>query len=205
MWQRRISRFDPRWRSDNEADISPEAIIEGKFIDEPLPGFAEEGIGRGLSFTLSVIVAVMALFLLFSRPLRASTERIATRPVVSLALGLAVLVGAPVLALLLIFTPLDAWFGLAVLGIYVIVLFLSVLTGLFAVSDLALRRFRPKPSVWQALAAIFVTVVALGLLSYVPVLGVVAVLAIWLLGVGSLSWGAWMAFRNNGIDKLEQS
>jgi hypothetical protein len=115
------------------------------------------------------------------------------------------LVGAPVLALLLIFTPLDAWFGLAVLGIYVIVLFLSVLTGLFAVSDLALRRIRPKPSVWQALAAIFVTVVALGLLSYVPVLGVVAVLAIWLLGVGSLSWGAWMAFRNNGIDKLEQS
>ncbi len=198
-------RGDLRWRSDNEADISPEAIIEGKFIEEPLPGFAEESTGRALSFTLSVIVAVMALFLLFSRPLRASADRIATRPGVSFAIGFAVLAGMPVLALILVFSPLDAWFGLAVLGIYFATLFLSVLTGLFAVSDLALRRFRPKPAVWQALAAIFVTVVTVGLLAQVPYLGVIAVLTIWLLGVGTLCWGAWVALHNYELDKLQQS
>ncbi|MDH3622120.1 MAG: polymer-forming cytoskeletal protein, partial [Gammaproteobacteria bacterium] len=182
-------RGDLRWRSENEADISPGAIIGGEFIEEPVPGFAEDiGTGRGLSFTLTVIVAVTVLFSLFPRPLRASADRIATRPFASLVLGFAVLAAMPVLAILLVFSPLDAWFGLAVLGIYVVTLFLSVLSGLFAVGDLALRRLRPKPAIWQSLAAIIVTVVAVGLLTYVPYLGVIVVLGIWLLGIGALSW-----------------
>lgn len=199
-------RGDLRWRSENEADISPEANIGGEFIEEPVPGFAEEiGTGRGLSFTLTVIIAVMVLFLLFSRPLRASADRIAARPGVSLALGFAVLAAMPVMALILIFSPLDAWLGLAVLGIYVVTLFLSVLTGLFAVGDLVLRRIRPQPAVWQALGAIFVTVVVVGLLTNVPYLGFIVVLAIWLLGIGTLSWGAWMALHNSGSGGLQPS
>ena len=199
-------RGDLRWRSENEADISPGAIIGGEFIEEPVPGFAEDiGTGRGLSFTLTVIVAVTVLFSLFPRPLRASADRIATRPFASLVLGFAVLAAMPVLAILLVFSPLDAWFGLAVLGIYVVTLFLSVLSGLFAVGDLALRRLRPKPAIWQSLAAIIVTVVAVGLLTYVPYLGVIVVLGIWLLGIGALSWRAWMALRNYRTDEIQQS
>ena len=91
------------------------------------------------------------------------------------------------------------------LGIYVVTLFLSVMTGLFTVSDLTLRRLRPKPAIWQSLAAIIVTVVAVGLLTYVPYLGVIVVLGIWLLGIGALSWGAWMALRNYGTDEIQQS
>lgn len=84
-------------------------------------------------------------------------------------------------------------------------LILSVLTGLFAFGDLALRRFRPNPAMWQALAAIFVTVVAVGLLTYVPFLGVIIVLGSWLLGIGALSSGAWMALHNYGTDEIQQS
>jgi len=129
-------RGDLRWQSENEADISPEAIIGGEFIEEPEPG-SEEGIdaGRALSFTLTVIVAVTVLFSLFPRPLRATADRIATRPFASLVLGFAILAAIPVLAILLVISPLNAWFGLAVLGIYVVTLFLSVMTGLFAVSE----------------------------------------------------------------------
>ena len=199
-------RGDLRWQSENEADISPEAIIGGEFIEEPEPGF-EEGIdvGRALSFTLTVIVAVTVLFSLFPLPLRATADRIATRPFASLALGFAVMVAMPVLAIILVFSPLSAWFGLAVLGIYVVTLFLSVMTGLFTVSDLVLRRLRPKPAIWQSLAAIIVTVGAVGLLTYVPYLGVIVVLGIWLLGIGALSWGAWIALRNYGTDEIKQS
>lgn len=192
---------DVIWRGNNEADISPEANIAGELIEEPPPGIAEQIVdGRGLSFTLSVIVAVMALFLLFPRPLSASADRIARRPVVSLVLGFAVFVGVPVFALMLVFSPLDAWFGLALLGSYVVALFLSVLTGLFAVSDLVLRRYRSDPAMWQALAAIFLTVLAVGLLAQIPYLGSIAVLAIWLLGGGALCWGTWVALRNDGDD-----
>ena len=192
---------DLTWRGENKADISPAANIEGEFIEEPPPGIAEEMVdGGGMSFTLSVIVAVMAFYLLFPRPLSAGADRIATRPVVSLALGFAVFVAVPVLAFILIFSPLDAWFGLALLCIYIVALFLSVLTGLFAVSDLTLRRIRSNPAMWQALAAILVTVLLVGLLAQVPYLGFIAVLSIWLLGVGALSWGTWVGLHNYGDD-----
>ena len=199
-------RGDLTWRSDTEADISPEANIGGEFIEEPLPGLAESVTsGRALWFTISVIFAVMVLFLLFSRPMRASADRIAAHPAMSLVLGFAVLIMAPVLALILMFSPLNAWVGLGVLGIYLVVLLLGVLTGLFAVSDLALRRFRPKPAIWQALVAILVTVIAVGLLSYIPYLGAVTVLVIWLLGIGALCRGGWAALRNYGRDRLQQT
>lgn len=189
-----IVRGDLTWRSNNEADISPEATIGGELIEEPAPELADE-IGGALSFTLTVFVGVMLLFLLSPGPLRATADRVAARPVASLVIGFAVMTGMPVLALILVFSPLKAWFGLAVLGAYIIVLFVSVLTGLFALSDLALRRIRPEPAVWQALAAIFSAVLLVGLLSYVPYMGVLSVLAIWLLGVGALSWNSWAAMR----------
>ncbi len=194
------------WRSNSEADISAEARIDGEFIEKPAPGIAEElSSGRALSFTVSVIVAVTVLFLLFSRSLRASADRIRAHPGSSLGLGFAVMAAAPVLALILLFTPLDAWFGLSVLGIYIVLLLLGVLTGLFALSDLVLRRFRPQPSRWQALTAIVLAVVAVGLLSYVPYLGPMAVLVIWLLGIGALCWGGWVALRGYKQEPLQQS
>ena len=193
-------RGDLIWRGANEADVSPEAIVNGEFIKEPLPGLAEEaGIGGSLSFTVSVIFVVMALFLLFTRLMQASADRVAAQPIVSLIIGLSVMFGMPLLAVLLIFLPLNAWVGLALLALYLVVLLLSVMTGLFVVSDLALRRFSPQPPVWQALAAIFVTVVGVGLLSYVPFVGISAVFAIWLLGVGAFCWGTWMALHKEEL------
>ncbi|MGI9271730.1 MAG: hypothetical protein ACR2QT_08150, partial [Woeseiaceae bacterium] len=186
------------WRSENEADISPEAQIDGEFVQEPSPGLAEDvKSGRALSFTISVIVAVVLLFLLFPRPLHTCAERLAAHPGKSLALGFAVLVSIPVLALILIFSPLKAWIGLTVICIWLALLVLGVLTGLFALSHFALRRFQSNPTRWQALVAILVIVVAIGLLSYVPYLGAIAVMIIWLLGLGTLSWGGWVALRRS--------
>lgn len=191
-------RGDLRWFGDNEADISPEATISGELIEQPSRDIVEEiGAGGGFSFTLSFAVATMALFLLFSGPLRASANRIASNPFAALALGVAVAIGMPVLALLLVFSPLSAWIGVAVLGSYFVILFLSILAGLFAVSDLVLRKARPNPHVWQALVAIFLTVLAVGLLTYVPWVGSITVAAIWLLGVGALCWDTWIALRTN--------
>jgi cytoskeletal protein CcmA (bactofilin family) len=201
-----IVRGDLRWRSDNEAAINSGAQIDGEFIKEPLPDYADDlDSGDGIIFTLGLIIAVMALFLLFSRPLQTSADRIAARPGISLALGFVVLVSTPILALILLISGFGAWLGLAILGVYLAVLLIGVLAGLFAVSDLALRKLRPKPSIWQALAAIIVTVVAVGLLTNVPYLGTIVVLLIWLLGVGSICWLSWVALHSDRDDLLQQS
>ncbi len=192
-----VVRGDLRWRSSNEADISPDAQIDGEFIHEPMPEFAEEvARGGGVKFTLKIIVSVAVLFLLFPAPLRATSARIAGRPVVTLVLGVAILATLPVLAILLFVTGLGTWLGFAVLGIYPVALLLGVFAGLYALSDLALRGIRSDPPLWQALAAIAVTVSVVGLVSSVPWAGITVVMLIWLLGLGALGWNAWAALQS---------
>ncbi|MEM8684354.1 MAG: hypothetical protein AAGF72_13035 [Pseudomonadota bacterium] len=201
-----VIRGNLTWRSDGEADINPAAQIDGEFIEEPLPGLVEElSEGGKYSLPLNLIVAVVALFLLFSRPLRASADRVATRPGRSLLLGLAVLLVTPLLAVLLFFSGVGVWLGFAVLFVYFVVLLLGVLTGLFAASDMLLRRFRAEPAVWQSLAAIFVTVVAVGLLAKLPWLGFILVMAILLIGVGALCWNSWVTLRSFGHHETQQA
>ena len=201
-----VVRGDLRWRSSNEAEISPDAQIDGEFIEEPLPGLVEDlSAGGKYSLPLNTIVAVMVLFLLFSRSLRVSADRIATRPGRSLLLGLAVFFVMPILTVLLFLSGVGVWLGFAVLVIYLVVLLLGVLTGLFAASNLVLRRFHQNPALWQSLAAIFVTVVAVGLLAKIPWLGIILVVAILLIGVGALCWNSWAALRNLGHRELQPS
>lgn len=189
-------RGDVRWRSENQADIDPGAQIGGGLIEESLPGYANgPGLAGELFFTLSVFLAVTVLYLLFSRKLRESSVRVAARPGTTLLLGVAVFAVAPLIAILLLLTRVGVWLGLAVLGIYLVLLLLGVLTGLFAASDLSLRKFRTDPNMWQSLAAIFVTVAAVGLLSYVPYAGFIGVLTIWFLGVGAICWISWEALQ----------
>ena len=192
-----VLRGNLRWRSRNAADISPDAQIDGDFIEEPLPGVIEElSSGGRYSLPLNLIVAVTVLFLLFSRPLRASASRIASRPGRSLLIGLAVLLLTPVLAVILFFSGVGLWLGFAVLFIYLVILLLGVLTGLFAASDTLLRRFWEQPALWQSLAAIFVTVVVVGLLARIPWLGIILVFAILLVGIGALCWHSWATLRS---------
>lgn len=192
-------RGDLTWRSANEAVISPGAQIEGEFINEPPPGLIEEiGESGGPVFAFNLIVAIMVMFLLFSRPLRASAHLVATRPGMSLLYGFVVFIATPLLVIFLLVSGVGVWLGLGILFLYLVILLLGVLTGLYTASNLALRRLRPDPSVWQSLAAILVTVATVGLLAKVPWLGFIIVLTIWLLGTGALCWSSWTSSRNVG-------
>lgn len=194
------------WRSANEANIDPGAQIEGEFIKKPPQDLADGlGTSRGIFFTLNLIAAIMILFLLFSGPLRTSADLVATRPGMSLLFGFAVFIATPLLVILLFVTGIAVWLGLFVLVLYLVVLLLGVLTGLYTASNLALRKLRPDPAVWHSLAAIFVTVVTVGFLAKVPWLGFLIVIVIWLLGVGALCWTAWTTLRDFGHKKPQPS
>jgi len=199
-------RGEVRWRSDNEAEINPDAQIDGELIEEPLPDYMDEAeSGSKVISDLGRIIAVAALLLLFPRPLKTSAERIAARPGISLVLGFVVLVSLPLLALILLISGIGASLGLVLLGTYLAMLFAGLLIGLFSVSDLALRRIVRGPAMWQALAAIVATVIVLRLLSYIPYVGGLAFFAIWLLGVGSISWLSWRALKGPGEASMQET
>lgn len=197
-------RGDIRWRSDNDAEISPDAQVDGEIIEEPLPDFADElDDSGGVVFTIGLIIAVSALFLLFSEPMQRSAERIASRPGVSLILGFVILVSVPILALILLISGVGAWLGLTILGVYFPTLLIGVLTGLFTVGNLFIRRIRPDPSKWQMLAAVAIAVIAIGLLTNVPYVGGLVVFLTLLSGVGAISWITWQALQSDHDDALQ--
>ena len=197
-------RGDIRWRSDNDAEISPDAQVDGEIIEEPLPDFADElDDSGGVVFTLGLIIAVSALFLLFSEPMQRSAERIVSRPGVSLILGFVILVSVPILALILLISGVGAWLGLTILGVYFPTLLIGVLTGLFTVGNLFIRRIRPDPSKWQMLAAVAIAVIAIGLLTNVPYVGGLVVFLTLLSGVGAISWITWQALQSDHDDALQ--
>jgi len=130
--------------------------------------------------------------------MRASADLVASRPGMSLLYGFVVFVATPILGIVLLVTGVGVILGLGIIGLYLVILLLGVLTGLYAASNLALRKLRPDPAMWHSLAAIFVTVVTIGFLAQVPWLGFIIVVAIWLLGIGALCWNSWTTLRNFG-------
>ena len=201
-----VVRGDLTWRSDNEANISPDAQVDGQIVQEAPPGVAEKlADADAYSLPINMIIAVILLFLLFSRPLRTSTESIATRPWRSLLLGALAFIVVPMPAVLLFYTHLSIGLGFTVLLIYFALLLLGMLTGLFAVSDITLRKFREQPVLWQSLAAIFVTVVLVRLLLQIPWFGFAFFVAIVMLGVGALCGNSWATFRKTRRNELRPS
>ncbi len=196
---------DVRWYSDNAATVSAEATVRGELIHEPMPGMLEKLSGGGYSLPLNTIVAVMVLFLLFSPSMRVSANRIEARPGRSVLLGLVMFLGMPLAAVLLFYSGIGVWLGFAVLFVYFVILLIGGLTGLFAVSDMVLRRFSRHPALWQSLLAIFLAVVMVNLLTKIPWLGVALVFAILLTGVGALCWNAWAALRGFNLRPLRHA
>ena len=96
-----VIRGNLTWRSDNEANINAGSRKDGEFIEEPQPGLVEElGSAETYSLPIKMIVAVTVLLFLFSRPLQSTLEQITTHPGGSIAIGLAVFLVTPFVAVL---------------------------------------------------------------------------------------------------------
>ena len=199
-------RGDLRWQSQSIANINPEAQIDGELIEESPPSVAEQlADGRTYRLPLNTIVAVTVLFLLFSRAFRASAARIEERPGRSILTGAAVFVVAPTLAIGLFYSGVGVQLGFAVVLIFFAVLLLGVLTGLFAISDVLLRRFQESPDLRQSIVAIFATVVVVGLLAKIPWAGFALIVLILLTGMGALCWTSWSTLRGLGNQRPSQT
>jgi hypothetical protein len=123
---------------------------------------------------------------------RASAAALGERPLASVFVGLAVLLGMPIVAMLLFVTIVGIPVGLLLLSMMPLLLLIGYVFAAVALGGLVLARWRPGAGAdrgWRVAAALL-AMTALSLLGRLPVVGgVIAFLAL-LAGLGAL-WLQW--------------
>jgi len=149
-------------------------------------GRAAAGVMRALWFAGVLLLGVLfvALFPAFSRQAAATVRSDA---LASVGLGLALLVAVPVVAVVLFVTIIGIPLGFAVLLGYALMLMLGYITGALALGDLLLAKAKPAESGspgWRILFLVLALLVV-ALVRRIPVVGELAVFALFLAGFGA--------------------
>ncbi len=178
---------DLTWRGDRPPSVADGAEIVGNLIEAPLPDqFRDEerGIGGVIIGVIAVFVAAAAIYLLGPNLVARTSEVIGRTPGRSLLIGLAVLVGMPLLIVVLMATVIGWMLALIVLAAYLLLVLLAGLIALLAVERLALGRWATTRN--KRLVTIMLVVVAAALLSLIPVIGPLVTASLILFGLGAL-------------------
>lgn len=194
------------YRSPNEARISPEAKISGTVVRHRLERGTGTGLGEGietagrvarLGLYVSLMVASIAMYLLFPAGAVAAARTVGAAPWISLGLGFAVLVATPFVVALLFASLIGIWVAAALLALYLVLLLAGFLTGIVYVGDRGLSWVGCGAHASRAwyLLAIVLALGALWLVRLVPVLGNVALFALLLFGLGALTLCIWRRYQ----------
>ncbi|MEX2028202.1 MAG: hypothetical protein WD988_01765 [Candidatus Curtissbacteria bacterium] len=138
--------------------------------------------------TYSFLVALLigSLLLRFLPVFTAQTaNRITTRPVASLAMGLLILVTVPLIAIMIAITIVGIPISLILIFAYVISLCFAKVFAALAVGTLITKSLDKKLSPYLAL---IIGLLAYYILSSIPVIGFIAMGLFTLAGLGSLVW-----------------
>lgn len=189
------------YASESELKKAETSVVTGGVTRRAVDGSPGQGASRapqppgpgafiagGIMSFLALLACGAVFILLLPAFGRHASDRVRTSPWLALAVGFAMLVAVPVLAVLLFVTLLGIPLGLAVLALYPVMLLAGFVLGvLFLAGRLpaALRKGEPSrfaASVgWFALALLLVMLVGA-----VPVVGGIAVGLLSLAGIGAL-------------------
>jgi hypothetical protein len=174
------------YKSPGEAKIHPDATITGEISHEKVERAELHRGGYGIFFSLSLIVAAIVLYLLFPGFTMSAAGRIAATPWTSLAVGLVVLIVAPVVAILLMGIVLGVWIGLSLLALYLVAMIPGLLISCFFLGDWGARRLkRDVSSTGRRLISVSLVIILLGLIQLVPMISGLLTFALLLLGLGA--------------------
>lgn len=187
--------------SSHDASVAPTASVGGAMQRTPAPVTANPWQVGGID-TLALLrgfvgLAVLGLLLVFAFP-RAAASASATLErqwPTSLGLGLVVLLGTPIIAVAIFVVGLligGWWIGLMLLGAYSTV---GVVGYLACAEWVGMTAMRMAKSAANPIWAVLLGLLILALLSLIPVLGGLIVLAAVVFGVGAVALSAWQAYR----------
>jgi hypothetical protein len=166
----------------------------GSVVQEPVPAQerARRGMGPGLLggvvWLLGLAAAATIWTLLFPGLADSARARLLKAPGISLALGAAVLLVAPMLILLLLVTLVGAPLAFLLAAAYGLLLLAGYLVVASALGDRLLRALgrTEQPTIGRRLLASVLAVVLLGLLAILPMFGWLITLVVLTAGTGAL-------------------
>jgi cytoskeletal protein CcmA (bactofilin family) len=184
------------YRSDREPQISEGAVISGDIIAKPVLHREPEGRAGGLVALGALALAAGVYYLLFPVFSVAGAAGLWRTPFTALGVGLAFLFTTPFVVLLLFATLIGGLVALPLLAYYLVSLLGGLLTGVITVGDAGLRLIGKADPGARGLRvlSIVLALVALVLIQIIPVVGGLALLLLFLLGLGALQLQAWRRY-----------
>ena len=187
------------WRSRYQPELSDQARIDGR-IERKSPPDGDSGEGGWLGRVVLLLGLAVALLVLHTFLPRFSSDVAQTalqKPWLVLALGLAMAVVVPLMAVALLISGVGWLLGLLLVLGYGLLVLLGGLFGVYVVGALGLWVLGRQETVSTRaqVACLVGAVIVLWLVSLIPVLGGLAMLLVFLAGVGGLSRAGWHRYR----------
>ena len=150
---------------------------------------------RGAALGVLLLGALMILAM--PRFTREAADSIRQLPWQTIGIGLAVLVGVPVMCALLVITLIGIPLAVLLIFFYGALLVLGYLIGAVFLGDLVLGRIDAAKlgAAWWRVLFLLLAIVAIAIVKVVPVVGPLACGLLFLAGLGAFSLRAWRGLR----------
>jgi hypothetical protein len=192
------------YRSGRPIAIDSQAVVSGQVTERQKDRRWLRRIGRGeafaggsFSFGLVLIGALMILGLpRFTREAAASLRE---RPGVAGGVGIAMVLGVPLMLLLLVLTVIGIPLAILFAFGYAVLLLLGYLVAAICIGDTVLWRVNAGKlqSAWWRILFMLLALVAIAVIKIVPFLGSLVVVLLFIGGIGAFTMRAWKGFRRD--------
>lgn len=188
------------YKSSHEASIADGARIDGEVRYTPIELDMKPVVGSaifaGLVLLFSIILTAVVLYLLFPDYCLRVSQTLHDQPWQTLAIGLAVFAGVPILVIILFSTAVGLWLALMLLAIYLVMLLVGYFAGALYVGNAGLNMLhKTEASKTLRAIALAVAIFFLATINLVPLLGSLVNWFVLLAGMGALSRQLYQAYR----------
>lgn len=192
------------YHGPREPELHEQAVVSGGIEYHPVERtrfFADagkrfertaQGVGAMLWF-LGIFLAAAFFMLVFPGVSARAASLLGREPLKSMGLGLAILVCLPFVGLSLILTIIGIPLALLLIPLYLLVVFFGWVVAAVFIGDKGLSLIhgdQPASTGWR-LAALFIALIALWLITRIPFFGGLLGFAALIAGTGALVWQVW--------------
>jgi hypothetical protein len=196
LGDRAVVQGDLRYVGADEIERAAGAVVEGEVVHGAEAIDTEDGSNAGVIFLLAWVFTTLCFFLLLRLQAEDLLADIKREPMRVGLVGVAAAIGAPVLSVVLLATVLGAWIGFVILLLTILLFILClILMPILLGGYLSSLLFKGRR---LDILSVVIGVLAVMLLSHVPVIGGLLLAAAFLITLGAISYTLYQRVRNVG-------